>query len=70
MLAAYTESTLNGDFNPKSAIISKKTKNIKFFGILFVFLEIITLLGLKSPFRVLSVYPERNSLFKPFVMML
>ena len=27
MLAAYTESTLNGDFNPKSAIISKKARN-------------------------------------------
>jgi hypothetical protein len=25
LLSAYTEITLNGDFNPKSAIISKNT---------------------------------------------
>ncbi len=25
MLSAYTETALNGDFNPKSAIISKST---------------------------------------------
>jgi hypothetical protein len=32
MLSAYTEATRNGDFNPKSAIISKNTnkKNIIF----------------------------------------
>jgi len=32
MLSAYTEITLNGDFNPKSAIISKNTNTkINFF---------------------------------------
>ena len=29
MLSAYTETTLNGDFNPKSAIISKNTNTKK-----------------------------------------
>jgi hypothetical protein len=29
MLSAYTETTLNGDFNPKSVIISKKTNTKK-----------------------------------------
>ncbi len=31
MLSAYTETTLNGDFNPKSAIISKNTNTKNFF---------------------------------------
>ena len=31
MLSAYTETTLNGDFNPKSAIISKNTNAKKKF---------------------------------------
>ncbi len=29
LLSAYTETTLNGDFNPKSAIISKNTNTKK-----------------------------------------
>jgi hypothetical protein len=31
LLSAYTETTLNRDFNPKSAIISKNTNTKKFF---------------------------------------
>ncbi len=31
LLSAYTETALNGDFSPKSAIISKNTKTKKFF---------------------------------------
>ncbi len=31
LLSAYTETALNGDFSPKSAIISKKTNKEKFF---------------------------------------
>ncbi len=29
LLSAYTETTLNGDFSPKSAIISKSTNTKK-----------------------------------------
>ncbi len=31
LLSAYMETTLNGDFHPKSAIISKNTKTKKNF---------------------------------------
>ncbi len=31
MLSAYMETTLNGDFNPKSVIISKNTNTKKKF---------------------------------------
>ncbi len=31
LLSTYTETTLNGDFNPKSAIISKNTNTKKKF---------------------------------------
>ncbi len=31
LLSAYTETTLNGDFNPKSVIISKNTNTEKNF---------------------------------------
>jgi hypothetical protein len=31
LLSAYTETALNGDFSPKSAIISKKTNTKKNF---------------------------------------
>jgi hypothetical protein len=31
LLSAYTETALNGDFSPKSAIFSKNTNTKKFF---------------------------------------